>query len=143
MYSFLFVSKVGNGIIFVAISPILPPANEAPTVKALRAPTPRFAFAPKDLRLSFDSLDAFVVSSVALVRFSVALIASALTLVPAAISDCVVNGFAKFVALHYALSHREDSDYWKEINGRPATSQELQGLVMVLRSRGYRAVFKQ
>jgi tryptophan halogenase len=26
------------------------------------------------------------------------------------------QGFAKFVALHYALSHREDTPYWKEIN---------------------------
>jgi tryptophan halogenase len=26
--------------------------------------------------------------------------------------------FAKFVALHYALSHREDSEYWKEINDK-------------------------
>lgn len=28
------------------------------------------------------------------------------------------DNFAKFVALHYALSHREDSDYWKEINNK-------------------------
>ena len=28
------------------------------------------------------------------------------------------DGFAKFVALHYALSHREDSEYWKEINDK-------------------------
>jgi tryptophan halogenase len=28
------------------------------------------------------------------------------------------DNFAKFVALHYALSHREDSNYWKEINNK-------------------------
>jgi hypothetical protein len=28
------------------------------------------------------------------------------------------DGFTKFVALHYALSHREDSKYWKEINNK-------------------------
>jgi flavin-dependent dehydrogenase len=28
------------------------------------------------------------------------------------------DGFSKFVALHYALSHRDDSLYWKEINNK-------------------------
>jgi tryptophan halogenase len=28
------------------------------------------------------------------------------------------NGFSKFVALHYALSHRDDTEYWRALNDR-------------------------
>lgn len=28
------------------------------------------------------------------------------------------NGFSKFVALHYALSHRDDTEYWRDIGER-------------------------
>lgn len=31
------------------------------------------------------------------------------------------DGFSKFVALHYALSHRDDTDYWKAINNKQFT----------------------
>lgn len=31
------------------------------------------------------------------------------------------NGFAKFVALHYALSHRDDTEYWKSVTSKKFT----------------------
>jgi tryptophan halogenase len=31
-------------------------------------------------------------------------------------TQVMFKGFAKFVALHYALSHRDDTEYWKAIN---------------------------
>jgi hypothetical protein len=34
------------------------------------------------------------------------------------------NGFSKFVALHYALSHRDDSKYWREIRDKRFVSAD-------------------
>ena len=65
-----------NGIIFCAISPTLPPAKDAAIVSPLSAPTPIFAFAPKDLRLSFENLVCFVFSFVSAVAAFVAAIFS-------------------------------------------------------------------
>lgn len=33
------------------------------------------------------------------------------------------DGFAKFVALHYALSHRDDTEYWKAIKNKKFTDR--------------------
>lgn len=33
------------------------------------------------------------------------------------------DGFAKFVALHYALSHRDDTEYWKTISNKEFTDK--------------------
>jgi tryptophan halogenase len=35
------------------------------------------------------------------------------------------DGFAKFVSLHYALSHRDDTEYWKEIKNKSFTDETL------------------
>jgi len=35
------------------------------------------------------------------------------------------DGFSKFVSLHYALSHRTDTDYWKEIYNKNFTDHTL------------------
>jgi len=36
----------------------------------------------------------------------------------------IFNGFSQFVALHYALSHRDDTEYWKDV-GRREYSQDF------------------
>ena len=65
-----------NGIIFCAISPTLPPANDAAMVSPLSAPTPTFAFAPKALIFSFDNLFCFALSFVSVVAAFVAAVSS-------------------------------------------------------------------
>ena len=35
----------------------------------------------------------------------------------------IFSGFAKFVALHYALSHRDDTEYWKSIKNKSFSDQ--------------------
>ena len=63
-----------NGIIFVAISPILPPANDAATVSPLIAPIPRLTLLPKALICSLDNLLCFVFCLFASVLTSICLL---------------------------------------------------------------------
>jgi hypothetical protein len=40
--------------------------------------------------------------------------------------------FAQFVSLHYALSNRDDSEYWREVNNRSFATNMLDGIVKPL-----------
>ena len=51
------------------------------------------------------------------------------------------DGFTEFVAMHYALSHREDTKYWRDINNRSfyderLTDQSIKADVLVKMSTG-------
>ena len=51
------------------------------------------------------------------------------------------DGFAQFVSLHYALSHRTDSDYWKDITKK--TFQDMQNVSQLQTSAYFELAIKK